>query len=81
MIRRRQFLQGLSAAGLLLGNARSALAQAMTHARIPPAEATPGFEPDVELSLRAEPGTVQLLDGAPTVWRWDGPFGVPAEPP
>jgi len=73
MIHRRHFLQGLSAAGLLLGNARSVLAQAMGHARIPPAEATPGFDPDVELSLRAEPGTAQLLDGAPTaLWRFNG---------
>ncbi len=73
MIHRRHFLQGLSAAGLLLGNARNALAQAMSHGRIPPAEATPGFDPDVELSLRAETGTAQLLDGAPTaVWRFSG---------
>lgn len=73
MIKRRHFLQGLSIGALLSTPIRQALAQAMTHARLAPAVATPGFEPDVELSLRAEPGTAAMLDGAPTaVWRYTG---------
>jgi len=72
-LKRRYFLQALSAGALLSTQIRQAFAQAMAHARIPPAEATPGFDPDVELSLRAEPGTAQLLDGAPTaLWRYTG---------
>lgn len=72
MMHRRQFLLSLGAAGMLAGSGRSALAAAMDH-RLPPAEATPGFDPHVELSLRAEPGTAAMLDGAPTaVWRYSG---------
>ncbi len=72
MIHRRDFLLGLGAAGVLAGSGRSALAAAMDH-RLPPAEATPGFDPHVELSLRAEPGTASMLEGAPTaVWRYSG---------
>lgn len=72
-MKRRHFLQALSASALLGSPMQQALAQAMSHARLAPAEATPGFDPDVELSLRAEPGTVSLLDGAPTaVWRYSG---------
>ncbi len=72
MIQRRNFLLGLGAAGVLAGSGRSALAAAMDH-RLPPAEATPGFDPHVELALRAETGTASMLEGAPTaVWRYSG---------
>lgn len=71
MIARRHFLQGLSAAGFALSSSR-AVSAALEH-RPPPAQATPGFDPDVELSLRAEQGSAALLDGNPTaVWRFNG---------
>jgi hypothetical protein len=75
MLNRRDFLQSPSAGALLASPLQRALAQAqaMTHTRLPAAEATPGFDPHVELSLRAEPGTAPMLQGAPTaVWRYSG---------
>ena len=69
---RRRFLKQAGAValgGLLLGG--RALASA-THA-MPPAEATPDFNPDVEMELAAVVDEVGLLPGAPTaVWRFTG---------
>ncbi len=69
---RRRFLKQAGAVALgrlLLGG--KALASA-THA-MQPAEATPDFNPDVELELAAVVDEVGLLPGAPTtVWRFTG---------
>jgi blue copper oxidase len=69
---RRRFLKQTGATALvgLLGGGR-ALASA-AHA-MPPAEATPDFNPDVEMELAAVVDEVGLLPGAPTtVWRFTG---------
>ena len=67
---RRHFLKQAGAAalgGLLFGG--KALASA-THA-MPSAEATPDFNPDIELELAAVVDEVSLLPGKPTsVWRF-----------
>lgn len=69
---RRCFLKQAGAValgGVLLGG--KALASA-THA-MPPAEATPEFNPDVEMELAAVVDEVGLLPGGPTtVWRFTG---------
>jgi FtsP/CotA-like multicopper oxidase with cupredoxin domain len=67
---RRRFLkQTVALGGLLLGG--RALASA-THA-MPSAEATPDFNPDVEMELAAVVDVVGLLPGTPTtVWRFTG---------
>jgi FtsP/CotA-like multicopper oxidase with cupredoxin domain len=69
---RRRFLQQagtVALGGLLLGG--RALASA-AHS-MPPAEATPDFNPDVEIDLAAVVDKVSLLPGAPTtVWRFTG---------
>jgi FtsP/CotA-like multicopper oxidase with cupredoxin domain len=69
---RRHFLKQAGAAalgGLLFGG--KALASA-THA-MPSAEATPDFNPDIELELAAVVDEVSLLPGKPTsVWRFTG---------
>ncbi|MCE3242908.1 MAG: blue copper oxidase CueO, partial [Deltaproteobacteria bacterium] len=69
---RRRFLKQAGAAalgGLLFGG--KALASAV-HA-MPGAEATPDFNPDVELELAAVVDEFGLLPGAPTVvWRFTG---------
>jgi len=69
---RRSFLKQTGAValgGLLFGG--KALASA-THA-MPPAEAIPDFNPDIEIELAAVVDEVGLLSGAPTaVWRFTG---------
>ena len=69
---RRRFLKqaGTVALGglLLRGSALASAAHSM-----PPAEATPDFNPDVEIDLSAVVDKVGLLPGAPTtVWRFTG---------
>ncbi|HSK29306.1 MAG TPA: multicopper oxidase domain-containing protein, partial [Candidatus Limnocylindria bacterium] len=69
---RRRFLKqaGTALGGLLLGG--RALAASSTHA-MSPAEATPDFEPEVEIELAAVVDEVSVLAGAPTaVWRFTG---------
>lgn len=70
---RRRFLKqagSVALGGLLLGG--RALAATTTHA-MSPAEATAGFNPDVEMELAAVVDQVGLLPGAPTaVWRFTG---------
>jgi len=69
---RRRFLKQAGAAafaGLLFGGKALASAE---HA-MPPAEAIPDFNPDVEIELAAVVDEVGLLSGAPTaVWRFTG---------
>jgi FtsP/CotA-like multicopper oxidase with cupredoxin domain len=68
--RRRFLMQGTVALGGLLlgGKALASVAHSM-----PSAEATPDFNPDVELELAAVVDEVGLLPGAPTaVWRFTG---------
>jgi len=69
---RRRFLKQagtVAFGGLLLGGKALASAE---HA-ISPAEATPDFNPDVEIELAAVVDEVGLLPGAPTtVWRFTG---------
>lgn len=69
---RRRFLKqagAIALGGVLLGG--KALASA-THS-MPSAEATPGFNPDMEMELTATVDGVGLLPGAPTpVWRFTG---------
>lgn len=71
-IDRRRFLQGIAAGSLLLAGGERAFPAGMAHA-IAPAEATPGFNPDVELELNAVPGEIGVLPGNATrVWRYTG---------
>jgi FtsP/CotA-like multicopper oxidase with cupredoxin domain len=69
---RRRFLKQAGAAalgGLLFGGKALASAEHAT----PAAEATPDFNPDVEIELAAVVDEVGLLPGAPTaVWRFTG---------
>ena len=68
--RRRFLIQGTVALGGLLlgGKALASVAHSMLSA-----EATPDFNPDVELELAAVVDQVGLLPGAPTaVWRFSG---------
>lgn len=71
-IDRRKFLQTVAAGSLLLAGGERAFPAGMAHA-IAPAEATPGFNPDVELELNAVPGEIRVLPGnAIRVWRFTG---------
>jgi len=71
-IDRRRFLQGIAAGSILLAGRDRAYSAGMAHA-IAPAEATPGFAPDVELELNAVPGEIRVLPGNATrVWRFTG---------
>lgn len=72
-IGRRRLIGAAGAAGLvtLLGSRRVSAAKA--HAAMPPAEATPGFKPDLELELNAVADEIRVLPGNPTrVWRFTG---------
>ena len=77
-ISRRKFALGLGAGigagGLWLSAARPLLAADHAMAAAAAASvATPGFDPDVELELRAAPGTVRMLPGQTTdVWQYSG---------
>lgn len=69
---RRQFLYGLGASGLVLAGANAALSAGTAHT-MPPAEATPGFNPDIELELNAVAAEAGLLSGNATrIWRYTG---------
>jgi len=69
---RRQFLYGLGAGGLVLAGANAALSAGSAHT-MPPAEATPGFNPDIELELNAVIAEAGLLSGNATrIWRYTG---------
>ena len=69
---RRQFLYGLGASGLVLAGANAALSAGAAH-NMPPAEATPGFNPDIELELNAVTAEAGLLAGnASRIWRYTG---------
>ena len=71
-IDRRRFLQTVAAGSLLLAGGERAFPAGMAHA-IAPAEATPGFNPDVELELNAVPGEIRVLPGNATrLWRYTG---------
>jgi len=72
MINRRQFLQmtGVGTAGLMTGGLGSLL-------DIQPARAQSNrngnFVPDIDISLKATPDEIQILEGNPTgVWRFQG---------
>jgi FtsP/CotA-like multicopper oxidase with cupredoxin domain len=68
---RRQFIYGMTAGGVLLAAGGAALS-AGSHG-MAPAEATPGFNPDIELELNAVTGEAGLLSGNATrVWRYTG---------
>lgn len=65
---RRRFMQH-SALGLAVAAALPGWVFAMEMSGVPklkPRKATPGFTPDVELDITAQPGSVQLLSGKPT---------------
>ena len=69
---RRRFLYGLGAGGLALAGVNAALSAGAAHT-MPPAEATPGFNPDIELELNAVAAEAGLLPGAATrIWRYTG---------
>lgn len=71
-MRRRTFVKSLTAASLLLSQSPSVLGAQMTQ-RLTPAVATAGFEPDVEILLRAVKGEAKLMEGALTqLWRFSG---------
>ncbi|MDP1931319.1 MAG: multicopper oxidase domain-containing protein [Gammaproteobacteria bacterium] len=70
-IDRRKFVLGLGSGGLLLAGSRHLLAA--DHRMLLPATATPGFDPDIELELVAEPGVAEMLQGQRTsIWRYSG---------
>jgi blue copper oxidase len=72
-IGRRRLIGAAGAAGLvtLLGTGKVSAAEA--HAAMPPAEATAGFKPDIELELNAVPGEIRVLPGNATrIWRFTG---------
>jgi FtsP/CotA-like multicopper oxidase with cupredoxin domain len=70
---RRRLIGAAGAAGIVaLWRPGSALA-AEAHAAMPPAEATAGFKPDIELELSAVAGEIRALPGNATrVWRFTG---------
>jgi len=68
---RRRFLQSLATSSLLLASGERAFAAA-THT-MPPAEATPNFNPDIEMELNAVTGEIRVLPGNATrIWRYTG---------
>jgi FtsP/CotA-like multicopper oxidase with cupredoxin domain len=72
-IGRRRLVGAAGAAGLitLLGTGKASAAEA--HAAMPPAEATAGFKPEVELELNAVADEIRVLPGNATrVWRFTG---------
>jgi FtsP/CotA-like multicopper oxidase with cupredoxin domain len=72
LVARRRFLQGLSALGFGAAASGSALGAQASHL-LEPAVATEGFDPQIELELRAEQGQVSMLEGVQTpVWRFAG---------
>src|SRR5688572_13414856 len=69
---RRKFLQSLAATGLSLAGRNLAFAATDTHT-MPPAQATAGFNPDVELDLNAVTGEADVLPGGATrIWHYTG---------
>ncbi len=69
---RRRFLQGIAAGSVLLAGHRPVFPAGVAHATAP-AEATPGFKPDVELELNAVADEIRVLAGNATrVWRYTG---------
>ena len=69
-MKRRTFVKSLSAASLLLGQSPK-LVNAQAMQTLPPATATPNFDPDVEILLRAVVGETNLREGSPTrIWRF-----------
>lgn len=67
-MQRRDFLKHLSAGGVCLGAPIRAFAQMP---RIAPAQADPGFSPDVEIRLTAQRASVSLREGAQTqLWHY-----------
>ncbi len=71
-IDRRQFLQGTTASALLMASGGSGLLAAAAQG-MPPAEATPDFNPDIELELDAGIDEISILPGDTTrVWRYSG---------
>jgi len=69
---RRKFLQSMAAAGVVLAGRHPAFAASGAHT-MPPAEATAGFRPDIELDLNAVAREMDVLPGGPTrVWRYTG---------
>jgi len=71
-IDRRRFLQTLAAGSVLLAGHKPVFPAGVAHA-MAPAEATPGFNPDVELELNAAPGEIRVLPGNATrLWRFTG---------
>ncbi|HET9404656.1 MAG TPA: hypothetical protein VFO57_08745, partial [Burkholderiales bacterium] len=70
---RRRFLQGIAAGSLALAGRPPALSAGLAHAAMPPAGATAGFKPDIELELNAIAGEIRVLPGNATrLWRFTG---------
>jgi len=72
MINRRQFLKitGAGAAGFMTGGITSLVNKEMAYAAV---QAGSGFNPDLEIALKATPAEISILPGDPTgVWHYEG---------
>ncbi len=71
-LKRRQFLSGVGAAGLFIGNKPVAFSAGTSH-EVVGAEASPDFIADIEIELSAQIGSANLRDGqSTTLWRYQG---------
>lgn len=70
---RRRLIGAAGAAGLVTLFGRGKALAAEAHAAMPPAEATAGFNPDIELDLNAVADEIGMLPGGATrIWRYTG---------